>query len=146
MLLTTPQGLRVVWVGSSRVGRGTLPGTGWGRLWNSRVVTEEKGKVYSPKNLGVDLPYHGYINTVPSPPPHTHTQRPPLLWSHDFREKLCKIVFQIPLTRGHPSNYNKARFSIPQVWPHKKGTIAMQRGLLWMSWMVKTNQKARPPW
>ena len=34
--------------------------------------------------------------------------------------KLCIIVFKIPLMRGHPSN--KARFSIPQGWPYKSGT------------------------
>ena len=33
---------------------------------------------------------------------------------------LCIIVFDIPLTRGHPSN--KARFSNSQGWPYKRGT------------------------
>ena len=34
---------------------------------------------------------------------------------HDLRI----IVFNIPVMRGHPSN--KARFSIPQGWPCKRG-------------------------
>ena len=34
--------------------------------------------------------------------------------------KLCIIVYNKPLTRGHPSC--KARFSIPKRWPHKRGT------------------------
>ena len=31
-----------------------------------------------------------------------------------LENKLCIIVFNIPITRGHPSN--KARFVIPQQW------------------------------
>ena len=31
------------------------------------------------------------------------------------------IIFNISLTRGHPSN--KARLSIPQEWPKKRGTM-----------------------
>ena len=32
-----------------------------------------------------------------------------------LENKLCVTVFNIPLTKGHPSN--KARFSIPLAWP-----------------------------
>ena len=51
---------------------------------------------------------------------HPH-QRPPLFNEARISEnQLCILVFKIPLTRGHPSN--QAKYSIPQGWPHKRGT------------------------
>ena len=38
-------------------------------------------------------------------------------------KKSCLIVSTIPLTRGHRSN--KAKFSIPQGWPYKRGTTVL---------------------
>ena len=47
---------------------------------------------------------------------------------------LCIIVFNIPLTKGHHSN--KARFSIPQVWPYKRGTTVHRFVCICSYWFV----------
>ena len=68
-----------------------------------------------------------YVNTVVPLYVATLTRGHPFYKATISENKLCIIVSNLPLTRGHPSN--KARFSIPQGWPCKRGTTVLVMNL-----------------